>query len=57
MLTDDRLVCGYNNVMLLQDFRGHITIRAVVNDVTQDVWHTVISNLLFPVGKHRKRDN
>jgi hypothetical protein len=57
MLADDSLVRGYNNVILLQVLRGHITICTVVDDVTESVWHTVILNLFLPVGKHGKRDN
>ena len=57
MLTDNSLVRSYDDVIVLQFLRRHTARCAIVDYVTQSVGHTVVLDLLFPVGKHGKWDN
>ena len=57
LVTDNRLVRSYDDVIALQFLRRHTTRCAIVDYVTQSVGHAVVLNLLFPVGKDGKWDN
>jgi hypothetical protein len=57
IFANNGLICGHNNVILLQVLRGQITTRTIVYGVTQGVGHTMVFDLLFPVRKYRKWDH
>ncbi len=57
IFTSDGLICGHNNIILLQDLCGPITARTIVYCVTQRVGHAMVLDLLFPVRKYRERDH